>query len=667
VAVARMQKVQILFHASVKKDLLEEIQKIGLVHVNSFKEGLSELPEGISFVEETGVQELEALLSGLEFALAYLKPFEEKSGGLIKFSAQRVEVSEEEYRNLVDEFDGQQTVQACRQLERERIRLTSELNEKQGLIEQLGGWADLDIPLEELAATANSEMLIGSVPMGQFSSLSQRLEGEVQAYQLELVGTYGIEENCLILYHRLERDTVMRILEEVEFAERRFPNLKGTPQQEVERLEKELLELQKALGELREKSRKFVEQRPKLMVLAEHVADDLEKRRAEFEMANTERVSLLEGWVKEKEFMGLQNHLENAFGPLSVTAIDPLPGESPPVELVNKPVPGSFEMVIDLYGRPKYTELDPTPILAPFFAVFFGLCLTDAGYGLTLAVLSFVFLRKLRLGPGTRKLFQLLFWSGLVTIVAGAITGGYFGIDWSKLNPESPVVKAVYAVKLFDPIGDAMTFFKIAIVLGVVHIFVGLTLKMLTGIREGKPVQSVLMHGPWLLADVGVGISMLNFLSPVGEGLAKLGTYSLFAGLGGIFLFSGIGTKNPFAWLGKGLGGIYGVIGIFSDILSYSRLVALGLATAVIAGVIDTLGGMLMKIPFVGIFMAIILFLIAHVAYMVISCLGAFVHTARLNFVEFFSKFYEGGGETFNPLRKRGQYVLWRKKQEEFS
>jgi V/A-type H+-transporting ATPase subunit I len=320
-------------------------------------------------------------------------------------------------------------------------------------------------------------------------------------------------------------------------------------------------------------------------------------------------------------------------------------------------------MVIDLYGRPKYTELDPTPILAPFFAIFFGLCLTDAGYGLTLVAMALFFLKKFRLGRGTRKLFQLLLWSGLATIAAGVITGGYFGIDWSKLDPQSPLVRAVLAVKLFDPIADAMTFFKVAIICGVAHIFAGLILKMIIGIREGQTVRSLLMHGPWLLADVGLGITMLNFLSPVAESLAQWGGYLLGAGLVGIFLFSGIGSKNAIAWVGKGLGGLYGVISIFSDILSYSRLVALGLATAVIAGVIDILGLMLVKIPYIGILLAIVLFLVAHLAYMLISCLGAFVHTARLNFVEFFSKFYEGGGEPFTPLRKKGHYVVWNEAQ----
>ncbi len=659
-AVAAMQKVRFLFHASLKEEILEELQRTGLVHITGLEESHETLPEGLTQRGEEGIPEQETALSGVEFALDFLAPFEEKKGALERLGSSRIELDTEEYRRLIEEFDAEELVAACRRMDRERAAIHSEMAERRALQEQMQGWLDVDIPLERVAATETVQVVMGSVPAGKMDLLADRLSQVSDRVYLEPAGSSGTEDNFLLFYHRSDHGDIMPVLEEMEVAEKRFPRLTGTPAQIHQQLDQELGEREEKLDAIDGQGRKLAAERPKLMVVAEHLSDRLERMRAEALMAATERVFLAEGWLRKKDFERCRRRLEERFGPLAMEAIEPAPGEQPPVELDNKPLPASFEMVIDLYGRPKYTEMDPTPFLAPFFAVFFGLCLTDAGYGLTLTVLSLVALKKMTLGPGMRKLFKLMLWSGLATILAGVLTGGYFGIDWSQFDPNSPLVRAVMAVKLFDPIADAMTFFQLAITLGVIHIFVGLTLKMIIGIREGSTIRAVLQHGPWLLADVGVGIFMLGFLSPLGATLSQIGTYSLGAGLAGIFLFSGIGTRNPIAYIGKGLGGLYGVISIFSDILSYSRLVALGLATAVIAGVIDILGLMLAKIPYIGILLTVVLFLVAHLAYMVISCLGAFVHTARLNFVEFFSKFYVGGGEPFRPLSKRGHYVRWK-------
>ncbi|MCK4597450.1 hypothetical protein KAU04_05395, partial [bacterium] len=219
------------------------------------EESYPELPEGVSFQKDSGVGEQETRLSGLEFALEYLKPFEEKRGLLNKLGTARVELDEQEYRKLLAEFTGQEVVRSCRKLERDRVGLSAELNEKDALKQQMGTWANLDIPFEDLGPTVTNEVILGSVPGGQFAVLSQRLAEEAEVYHLELVGKSALEEHCLLLYHRRESDAVASVLDALEFTEKRFPNLQGTPEQVIDRLDREMASLRKSLHRLDEESR----------------------------------------------------------------------------------------------------------------------------------------------------------------------------------------------------------------------------------------------------------------------------------------------------------------------------------------------------------------------------------------------------------------------------
>ncbi|RLE06840.1 V-type ATP synthase subunit I, partial [Candidatus Aerophobetes bacterium] len=317
-----------------------------------------------------------------------------------------------------------------------------------------------------------------------------------------------------------------------------------------------------------------------------------------------------------------------------------------------------FEIVTELYGIPRYFEIDPTPFLAPFFAVFLALCLTDGGYGVILALLAYFIPKKVQVGESGKRLFSILFISGLLTIVVGTITGGMFGIQISQLPAFFAPLKRL---TLFDPLKQPMVFLVISLALGVVHLLLGIVLAFWEDLRKGDINSAILDHLSWIVLILGVILFGLSKLGVLGKSFTTPGLIMSLSAAIILFLFAGRKSKSLFVRFGKGAFELYGLISLFGDVLSYSRLLALGLATSVIATVVNLIANMASGIPLIGPVCMVIILILGHLGNIAINTLSGFIHTARLQFVEFFGKFYEGGGKNFTPFKQEGKYTIMEK------
>jgi V/A-type H+-transporting ATPase subunit I len=339
-----------------------------------------------------------------------------------------------------------------------------------------------------------------------------------------------------------------------------------------------------------------------------------------------------------------------------VATRDPESGEEIPIDLDNNAVVRPFEFVTTLYGRPVYWEFDPTPFLAPFFIVFFGLCVSDGGYGIILAALTFVFMRKMQPGGG-RKLMQLMFMGGLATAAVGAITGGWFGIEPS-IMPDW-----LRSIIVMNPLEEPMKMLNVVFILGIVQIITGLAIKMFAEFKEGRWLDGILDQLVWIFFIVFLVPLGYNFILG-GEVSPGIMAFCQKAAMGaGVVVVATGARKNPNPIM-KVLGGVlklYDIVGYFGDVLSYARLLALGLATGAIAMAINGVAKMASGIPVVGIVGAIVVLLGGHLFNIAVNCLGGFVHSGRLQYLEFFSKFFEGGGRAFTPFQAEKKYSVVRK------
>ena len=378
---------------------------------------------------------------------------------------------------------------------------------------------------------------------------------------------------------------------------------------------------------------------------------ELDKRRARSKLLKTDKTFFLEGWVPEKKEESVKALLDELGCVYEFE--DPGEDEAPPVLLKN---PGFFtplEGITEMYSLPAYGTFDPTSIFALWYIVFFGMMFSDACYGLIMIVVLGIVLKKYNLEGTMKKMVTMLFYCGISTFIFEVLFGGWFG-NAIEVVAETFFGKTIDIKPLwFDPLDDPLTLLLISLVLGVAHLFLALGIEAYNLLKEGKVVDFVCDVLLWY--DTIIGLILWLGGGMISESLVPIGKWMSIIGIAGLLLTGGRDRKGAGKLIG-GFSNVYNITSWLSDILSYARVLALGLATGAIAQVVNTMGALGGK-SIGGVILFVLVFIFGHLLNFAINALGAFIHSARLQFVEFFGKFFVDGGEPFDPYRMKTKYV----------
>lgn len=652
-ALTPMQKIAIFFPIGDRDRLLSRLQDRGKVQILDLKE--TAIADELETLDAGG-GEAERIVSDLKRAIDDLAEFEERGGMFGGLGGGKLLVNEREFRKAVEEFDYQTVLDAVDEIEAGRNELRQRRSHLESHIDRLLPWIDLDVPIEDLAAGGHVGTVAGLLSGGRTpEGLLNELRGVSETADIEVVNRGESQAYLIVFYHVSEWEGVQDVLRRNDFDVHTFEGITGYAGDLITGARNEIAEVDAGLEKIAERGRTLVHNKPKLMLAYDYFAQEAKKTYARGLIGATTKVGVLEGWIQEKDYDKLVEDLGTSIRDAEVVKISPDEGEEPPIALKNRKPVWPFEVITEMYGMPQAREVDPTPLTAPFFALFFGFCLTDAGYGIVLAVLSLVLMKYLK---GGRKLLWLLFIGGLFTILMGALTGGWFGLTDDTIPSWLGWVGSMRrALMQFDPFESPMTMFGLALILGFIQVTFGLIIAMVENFRRRDFVAGIFDQLTWIVLLWSLVLYALTRTGVVSPGYATLFKYSAFAAAMGIIALSYRASRNPGTRVAWGLYNLYGITGYLGDVLSYTRLLALGLATGGIGMVINVVAGMAKGIPLVGYPAMIAVLIGGHAFNLAVNALGGFVHSARLQYVEFYPKFFEGGGRPFRPFEKELKFT----------
>jgi V/A-type H+-transporting ATPase subunit I len=650
-AITAMSKVMIVCHRTQVSDLLEALQEAGICQILGADEARisQDAPELAAARERP--KDLEELVGRLERGIRFLKEYAASSKGLTSVLAPRPVVEPHSYRQVVSDAHLLKIADRAEQLRATIEKIRAEIDHCQAVLELLRPWVPLRTPLEELGRLESTACWPGLVPQQHFEQLQRRLEDQGAAVQR--VSPYGTRQACLVLALREQTEPVQKLLRGFEFEIVNFESMTGTVVDQTRAWEQRLAEIRNRLEEHQQAATALSAQLLALKILHDHYRNILAREETRERVPATEQALILEGWCRQQDYPQLEK-LVAEFDAASLAQIEPAAGEEPPVEIENRAPVKPFEVVTRLYGMPQPSSVDPTAWLAPFFAIFFGMCVADVGYGLLMLVVLAVLGAKMQ---GDKKLVAMLGLCAVGTMMVGALTGGWFGDFLPKFVPH---MEGRRTWLWFDPFQQPLIFFGWALVLGYFQLIFGLLIGFVHNLRRRDYVAAAFDQLTWLVLLNSI---VLLAFSKTGQIAPAAGAVFAYLAIGAGVLILALSHREGSlgARLGMGFYNVFSTIFYLGDVLSYLRLMALGMVSAGLAMAINVIAKTCIEIPWVGVLVAIVVLVVGHVFNMVLAILSAFVHTLRLQYVEFFPKFLVGGGRAFAPLAKDFEYIHLKK------
>ncbi len=669
-AIDRMKKVVVLCERACVDRLFRELHRRGImepIDAAAWCGDADSLRHG-----EVNTEHADQHLQKINLILNLMDNFAPESQSFIQGLAPvPLLVEEKELEAALNSFNLDDVYRKAQELEERWRGAEHRRGEIQSRLEELTPFEEISIPVNDLRRTKWIRMLFGKMSLAALESLrndpetaSVMMADEIPPGSMLRGGGGGaLPKNApryvLAAFTPENEEKARNLLARHGFEEVTLPDIPGKVRDRIRELKEELVDVDRAVAAVREGVRQLAGHRRALKVLKAYWESAKRLQQAHGYALQGRWTTVVTGYVRERDLPALREMLNRDFPGVECMVDDPEPGEEVPVSLTEKPAAQPLKLLTRMFGLPSYWAFDPSPFMLVNFYIFFGICFSDAAYGLMLAAAAAYIAKRTKPFEGLNNFARLLFWSGVSTTVFGLLMGSFFGdLYKASFMPENnPLRTFMEACTVLDLQAKTIPALIIALLIGMANQFYGIGLKMYGAIRNNDWVTALSDGLTWLIILPGAAILAVAFLAGVPRPLLMAGTVMFIVGALGLIATQGRESKGIVGRLGVGVMSIYGIVGSYGltaflgDTMSYCRLLALGLTTGILAQSFNMIAGMLWDVAGpVGPILTILVLVFTHLFNFLINALGAFVHSMRLLFVEWFGRFYEGGAKEFEPL-----------------